>query len=115
MGLFGEDKRQDERLDALEHHVRVLTETVRANQVDLAEGRIAILELQAKLDDKVSAADIDPTIVKLNEDLATARQDLAKTGAAASESWAMLQEGTRKSFNTLRDSVQAAADRVKKS
>ena len=28
MGLFGDDKRQDERLDALEQHIRVLTETV---------------------------------------------------------------------------------------
>lgn len=28
MGLFGDDKRRDERLDALEQHIRVLTETV---------------------------------------------------------------------------------------
>ena len=49
MGIFGDDKLQDERIAALESHVRMLTETVQANQADLAEGRIAILKLQAQV------------------------------------------------------------------
>jgi hypothetical protein len=114
MGIFGDDKLQDERIAALESHVRALTEVVQANQVDLAEGRIAILELQAKVDEKVSASDIDPTIVKLNEDLATARKELEKSSAAASESWATLQGGVRNAFATLRESIHQASDRVKK-
>ena len=114
MGIFGDDKKQDERIAALEGHVRKLTETVQAVQVDLAQGRIAILELQAKIDNKVSAADVDPAIAKLNEDLGEARKKLDKASAAASESWVELQNGTRDSFERLRTSVQQAYDRIKK-
>ncbi len=115
MGLFADDKLQDERIAALEEHVRVLTETVQANQVDLAEGRIAILALQAKVDEKVSAADVDPTIVKLNQDLGLARKQLEEASEAASESWGKLQGGVRDAFETLRASVREAADRVQES
>lgn len=76
MGLFGDDKRQDEQIAALEEHIRILTETVQANQVDLIEGRIVLLALQAQINEKVSAADVDPTIVQLNEELTTARDQL---------------------------------------
>ena len=51
MGIFGDDKLQDQRIAALERHVRTLTETVQANQADLAAGWIAILALQAQVDD----------------------------------------------------------------
>jgi hypothetical protein len=47
MGIFGDDKLQDERLDALVNHIRKLTQTVQVNQADLVETRIAILGLQA--------------------------------------------------------------------
>lgn len=115
MGIFGDDKLQDQRISALEEHVRVLTETVHTNQADLAEGRIAILALQAKVDEKVSAADVDPTIVELNAKLANARVQLDKSSAAATESWATLQAGVRDAFDTLNTSVGDAADRIKKS
>jgi hypothetical protein len=114
MGIFGDDKRQDERIAALESHVRMLTETVHANQADLAEGRIAILELQAQVDEKVSSSDVDPTIVKLNQELATARKQLEEASATASESWATMQKGVRDAFETLRKSVGQASDQIKK-
>jgi hypothetical protein len=114
MGIFGDDKLQDERIAALESHVRMLTETVQANQADLAEGRIAILKLQAQVDEKVSASDVDPTIVKLNEDLAKARKQLDEASTAASDSWATLQKGVRDAFETLRKSVSQASDQIKK-
>ena len=114
MGIFGDDKKQDERIAALEGHVRMLTETVQAAQVDLTRGHIAILELQAKIDKKVSAADVDPAIVKLNKELGEARVKLDKSSAAASESWAELQGGVRDSFEKLSTSVQQAYDRIKK-
>jgi hypothetical protein len=113
MGIFGDDKLQDERLNALENHIRELTQTVQANQADLAETRIAILGLHAKVDEKISAADVDPTIVKLNEDLATARQELEKASAAASESWAKLQGGVNDTFESLSKSVSSAYNRLK--
>jgi hypothetical protein len=114
MGIFGDDKLQDERIAALEEHVRALTEAVQASQADLVEGRIAILKLQAQVDEKVSASDVDPTIVKLNEDLANARKELDKSSAAASESWATLQSGVRDAFDSLRSSVNKAYDQIKK-
>ena len=113
MGIFGDDKLQDQRLDALENHIRKLTQTVQANQADLAETRIAILGLQARVDEKISAADVDPTIVKLNEELATARQELEKTSAAASESWAKLQGGVNDAFESLSTSMRSAYDKLK--
>lgn len=113
MGIFGDDKLQDERLDALENHIRELTQTVQANQADLAETQIAILGLQAKVDEKISVADVDPTIVKLNEELATARQELDKTSAAASESWAKLQGGVNDAFESLSTSMRSAYDKLK--
>ena len=115
MGLFGDDKRQDEQIAALEGHVRMLTETVQANQVDLIEGRIALLALQAQIDEKVSAADVDPTIVQLNEELMSARDQLEEATVAASESWATLQQGVRDAFETLRTSVRQAAEKIQQS
>ena len=112
MGIFGDDKLQDQRIAALENHVRALTETVQANQADLASGWIAILALQAQVDQKVSAADVDPTIAALNQQLGEARKELEEASAAASESWATLQGGVRESFETLRTSVRQAADRI---
>ena len=112
MGIFGDDKLQDQRLAALELHVRALTETVQANQADIASSWIAILALQAQVDEKVAAADVDPTIAALNEQLGEARKELDQASAAASESWAMLQDGVRESFETLRTSVRQAADRI---
>ena len=114
MGIFGDDKGQDERIAALEEHVRVLTETVRASQADLAEGRIAIFALQAQIDGKVSASEVDPTIVELNQKLAHARTQLEESSAAASESWATLQDGVRDAFDKLSTSVSAAAERITK-
>ena len=114
MGIFGDDKLQDQRIDALERHVRALTETVQASQVDLAAGWIAILALQAQIDDKVSSSDVDPAMSDLNEKLAAARKQLEESSAAASESWATLQGGVRDAFETLRASVNQSAERIAK-
>ncbi len=114
MGIFGDDKLQDERIAALEGHVRELTQTVQANQTDLAEARIAILKLQAEVDEKVSATDVDPAIVDLNEELGKAREELERSKGAASESWANLQGNVNNAFDSLRTSVKEAYDKVKK-
>ena len=114
MGIFGDDKLQDQRLAALEQHIRVLTETVQANQVDLAAGWIAILTLQAQVDEKVSASDVDPAVAELNNQLGSARKKMDEASSAASESWAMLQGGVRDAFETLRTSVNQSAERIKR-
>ena len=114
MGIFGDDKLQDERIAALERHVRMLTETTQAAQVDLAAGRIAIFALQAQVDEKVSSSDVDPNLSELNQRLAAARKQLEESSAAGSESWATLQDGVRNAFATLRTSVNQVAERIAK-
>ena len=113
MGIFGDDKLQDERIAALEEHVRVLTESLQGTQVDLTQGWIAILALQAKVDEKVSAEDVDPAIVKLNKDLGDARVKLEEASNAASESWATLQKGVRDAFERLRQDVHRTSESIK--
>lgn len=115
MGIFGDDKLQDERIAALEVHVRELTQIVQANQADLVEARIVILKLQAGVDEKISLADVDPAVVELNEELGKAREELQQSKAAASESWATLQGGVNDALETLRSSLQDAYERVRKS
>lgn len=114
MGIFGDDKLQDEKITALENHVRLLTLTVQSSQAELAEARIAILKLQANVDEKVSLSDVDPAVVEMNEELGKAREELKKSKAAASESWATLQEGVNGALETLQASVQKAYEQVKK-
>jgi phosphopantetheine adenylyltransferase len=74
MGLFGDDELQDERLKALENHLRRLTEAVQQNQLDLAASQIKVLGLEAQIGEKVSAADFDPIVIDLNEKLGKARE-----------------------------------------
>ena len=97
MGLFGDDKRQDERLDALEAHIRVLTESAQQNELDIAETQITLMEtksvvgqLQDQVGQKLSVDEIDPMLGKLNEQLGSARDRLNEVSRAADESWVTL-------------------------
>ena len=121
MGLFGDDSRQNERLDALELHIRALTEAVLQNQLDVAEIRIEMMSteaqieaLQGQLEGKVSAGEVDPVFSELNQELSTARQELEASSQAAEETWATLQDGLFESFETLRKSVSKAAESAKR-
>ena len=113
MGIFGDGTSQDDRFDALENHVRLLTETVQRNQADLAAGWIAILALQAQVDEKLSPSDVAPTLDGLKKSLGQVRVELGAASVATAESWSTLQRGVHASFETLRDGVNAAADRLK--
>ena len=112
MGLFGDDERQDQRLDALESHIRELTEAVHRNQVDTAACWADLLRLQAQVDQKISASDVDPALTNLNEDLREARKVLDQSAKTASESWANFQQGVNQSLESLRKSMSEAATRV---
>ena len=125
MGLFGDDARQDERLDALELHVRAVTEAALQNQLDVAECRIGMMAIQAEieaaveaiqeqLEGKVSTGEIDPAINELNQELGMARERLEESSQAAVDTWATLQDGLFESFETLRESVSKAAESAKR-
>jgi len=112
MGLFADDDLQDARLAALEEHVRRLTDLVQMGQLDLLSTQIATLELQAQIDQKVSKDEVDPTIGELNDGLGRAREQATAAAAAASESWATMQEGARSAAETLRASLAEAKQRL---
>jgi len=114
MGLFGDDKLQDQRLDALEAHIRKLTETVQNTQADLAAGQIALMVVQLQLDEKISADEVDPTLIELNTKLADARKRMEEAKEAGEESWKMLESGASESFKKLGQSINQAFDRLKK-
>jgi len=114
MGLFGNDKEQDARIDALEAHVRAMTEAVQMNQLDVAALHILMLGVQAQVDEKLSKDAVDPSIVALNEQLAVARQEYDKMSTAAADSWSTLHAGATEAVSTLRSSVEEAADRIEK-
>ena len=112
MGLFGDDKAQNLRLDALEAHVRQLTEDVHQNRLDVAALRLDLMRVQGEVDEKISTADVDQDLLDLNAQLKEARQRQEAAEAAAEESWATLQSGARESYATLRASIEEAAARL---
>ncbi len=85
MGLFGNDKEQDARIDALESHVRAISEAIQQTQLDVMKVNISLIRTESLLGDKVSSADVDPGIVALNEQLGVAREEYEKMSAAAEE------------------------------
>ncbi len=109
MGLFGDDELQDERLNALENHLRRLTEAVQQNQLDLAASQIKVLGLEAQIGEKVTAADVDPMVNDLNEKLGKAREVIEEASKAAEGSWVALQSGVSESVGILRSSIEAAS------
>jgi len=112
MPLFTTDKEQDARLNALESHVRAMSEAVQETQLDVMKVNISLIRMESILGDKVSNADVDPGIVALNEQLGVARDEYEKMSAAAEDSWATLHAGASDALATLRSSVEDAAVRV---
>ncbi len=112
MGLFGNDKEQDARIDALESHVRAISESIQQTQLDVMKVNISLIRMESTLGDKVSSGDVDAGIVALNEQLGVAREEYEKMAAAAEESWTTLHAGASDALTILRSSVEAASERV---
>ena len=43
MGLFGNDEQQDQRLDAIESYLRMLTEMAQQNELDISSLRLHLM------------------------------------------------------------------------
>ncbi len=114
MGLFGNDKEQDARIDALESHVRAISEAIQQNQLDVASVWLNLIILEAKVADKISTSDVDPSFITLNEQVAAAREDIGRVSAAASDSWSTLHAGATDALSTLRQSVEDASERIER-
>jgi hypothetical protein len=109
MGLFGNDSEQDKRLDALEEHIRQLTESVQRNQLDTVGLRLAVMDLQAQSDEKVALGDVDPAMNTLNDKLGKARVQLEEASKAASETWSTVQADFNSAVEELRAGVDTAS------
>ena len=112
MGIFGNDKEQDARIDALESHVRAISEAIQQTQLDVMKAKISMIRLEAMLGEKVAADELDPAFVALNEQLGVARQEYDRMSEAAEDTWATLHAGAVESLATLRNSIDEAAERV---
>ncbi len=94
---------------ALENHLRRLTEAVQQNQLDLAASQIKVLGLEAQIGEKVSASDLDPIVIDLNEKLGKAREVIEEASKVAEDSWVALQRSVREKVSILQSSVEAAS------
>jgi hypothetical protein len=108
MGLFGNDEQQDERLNAIESYLRMLTEMVQQNELDVSSVRLHLVRTQTQLDEKISTDEIDPEFIALNQLLGDARRQMMQASSAAEESWSTLQADVRDAFDTLRAGLEAA-------
>ena len=112
MGIFGTDKEQDARLDALESHIRAISEAIHQNQLDVIKLRLALVRMESLLGDKMNTGDVDPAISALNEQLGVAREEYDRMAASAADSWATLHAGATDAVSSLRAAVEEAAERV---
>ena len=114
MGIFGNDEEQNARIDALESHIRAVSEAVQQTQLDVMKTKIAMIRLEKMLGDKVSSDEVDPVFATLNEQLGVARDEYDKMSSAAADVWQTLHGGAAESLDALRASVEDAAARVEK-
>ncbi len=110
MGIFGADKEQDERIDAIEEWLQGLTAIVQKQNLALAELRLDVMKLKAQLGDKLSESDFDPAIVSLSDKLTQARK-LAREAAGAAESgWKKMQQSALDALEELDKELAEASE-----
>ena len=112
MSLFGNDKEQDARLDAIEDWLQGLTGVVQKNHLATSQLRIDLMQLQSGVDEKLSKEDFDPTVMQLNDRLAQARVKYEEAKSAATENWTSLQNSAMQALEELDQELQEAADRM---
>ena len=111
MGIFTHFKEQDARLEALEEHVRQISEALQKSQIDLTRQEIMVMSLQSQLERKVSTEDIDPGITALNKEIAEVRNQYNKLSSAASDSWSKIYSAVSDSVEKIRAKVEQAANK----
>ena len=115
MGIFGNDKEQDARLDAVEEWLMGLSNVVRAHKLETTELRIEIKKIEAhigalenQVGERLTEDDFDPAIMKLSEGLAEARVMVKEASEAAEEGWQKLQMAALDKL----DEINAELDKV---
>ena len=108
MDLFG-IKEHDERHDTAERQLRRLVEQVAQLSIDLSQTRAELRTLSKAVEGKVSAAEVDPTITGLNEEIKAARVKLKEARAVADEEWGRINDELAKSVEDLRFQLEGDA------
>ena len=113
MGLFGDDERQDARLDALREphpHADGSASQQSGGHSDLPGGRAPAPGAGRS---EISAEDVDPALAAFNDDLSAARKAVDESTQAASQSWAKLQErGSTRPSRVCGKSLNRASERL---
>ena len=109
MDLFG-IKEHDARHDDAERQLRRLIEQVAQLSIDLSYTRAELRALSNVVEGKVSAAEIDPSLAEMNENIKAAKVKLAEAKAAADEEWGRINDELTKSVEDLRSQLEGDAE-----
>lgn len=104
MDLFG-IKEHEDRHDEVEHQLRRLIEQVAQLSIDMGVTRTELRRLSLTVEGKVSEADVDASIVALNEGAKRARVKLAAAQDAAEENWAAVNDELSEAIDSLREEL----------
>jgi uncharacterized membrane protein HdeD (DUF308 family) len=104
---------QDTRIEMLERHVRDGAFVLQEVQTALADHAVTLLALDNELRKKVSSAEIDPSIVELNQKLGKARVEMQKAAKATKETWDKTQGEASAAFEKLQQSASEITKRLK--
>lgn len=117
LGVTGRDALeylQDNRLEALERHVRAGLGALQEAQVALVGHTAMLLALDNELRKKASTSDIDPAIRGLNTQLGAAREKMQETTEAGAEAWSVAQDEANKAFDALRKNAAEVSAKLQK-
>ena len=109
MDLFG-IKEHDARHDEVERQLRRLIEQVAQLSIDLGVTRTELRRLSLTVEGKVSEADVDLSILSLNDGIQKARVKLAAAQNAAEENWATVSAELASSLDELRTELADSED-----
>ncbi len=99
-------KEHDERHDTTERQLRRLVEQVAQLSIDLSMTRAELRALSDVVEGKVSAAEVDPAMTGLNEDIKAARVKLEEAQSAADEEWGRISNDLAESVEDLRSQLE---------
>ncbi len=96
-------KEHDQRHDEVERVLRRLAEQVAQLSIDLSVTRSQLRKVSLTVEGKVSEAELDPSVLTLNEGIKKARAKLAAAQDAADEQWSALNDEVIAALDDLRD------------
>ena len=104
---------QDTRIEVLERRLRAEAHSLQEVQAILATQSQMLLAMGDEMRTKLSAAEVDPAMQKLNDTLGDAREKMEEAASAAEHTWEEASKRADKAFGALRDGMREVSDRLK--